>query len=77
LTVDFCRKAGATHLVRGVRNAADFAQEFAIAQANKAMLPEVDTALLPAAPELAFVSSTVIRDVQRSGGSAAEFLPKS
>jgi len=75
LTVDFCRRVGATHIVRGVRNAADFELEFTIAQANKAMLPEVDTVLLPASPELAFVSSTVIRDVQRNGGSAAEFLP--
>ncbi|MDR2937451.1 MAG: pantetheine-phosphate adenylyltransferase [Prevotellaceae bacterium] len=76
LTVDFCRKVGATHLVRGVRNAADFELEFAIAQANKTMLPTVDTVLLLAAPELAFVSSTIIRDVLRNGGSAAEFLPK-
>jgi len=75
LTVDFCRKVGATHIVRGVRNAADFELEFTIAQANKAMLPKVDTVLLPASPKLAFVSSTVIRDVQRNGGSAAEFLP--
>ncbi len=76
LTVDFCRRVGATHMVRGVRNAADFDFEYNVAQANKAMLHEVDTVLLPAAPELSFVSSTIIRDVLRSGGSAAEFLPK-
>ena len=76
LTVDFCRRVGATHIVRGVRNAADFELELAVAQANKAMLPEVDTVLLLASPELAFVSSTIIRDVLRNGGSAAEFLPK-
>ncbi len=76
LTIDFCRRVGATHLVRGVRNTADFELEFTIAQANKAMLSTLDTVLLPAAPELAFVSSTVIRDVLRSGGSAEEFLPR-
>lgn len=75
LTVDFCRRVGATHIVRGVRNAADFELEHSVAQANKAMLPEVDTVLFPAAPELAFVSSTIIRDVLRNGGSAKEFLP--
>ncbi|MDR3189491.1 MAG: pantetheine-phosphate adenylyltransferase, partial [Prevotellaceae bacterium] len=36
LTVDFCKKVGATHIVRGVRGAADFALEHAVAQANKA-----------------------------------------
>ncbi|MDR3367000.1 MAG: pantetheine-phosphate adenylyltransferase, partial [Prevotellaceae bacterium] len=62
LTVDFCRRVGATHIVRGVRGAADFELELAVAQANKAMLPEVDTVLLPALPKWAYVSSTVIRD---------------
>ncbi len=76
LTVDFCRRVGATHIVRGVRNVSDFELEYNVAQANKAMLPEVDTVLLPATPGLSFVSSTIIRDVLRNGGSAAEFLPK-
>ena len=75
LTVDFCRRAGATHLVRGVRTPADFELELAVAQANSAMLPDVDTVLLPAAPHLAFVSSTLIRDILRNGGSAEGLLP--
>ncbi|MDR1023465.1 MAG: pantetheine-phosphate adenylyltransferase [Prevotellaceae bacterium] len=75
LTVDFCKKAGATHIVRGVRGAADFALEYAAAQANKAMLPEVDTILLPALPEWAHVSSTIIRDILKNNGNAAHFLP--
>jgi pantetheine-phosphate adenylyltransferase len=75
LTVDFCRKAGATHIVRGVRGVADFEFEYAVAQANKAMLPEVDTILLPALPKWAYVSSTVIRDILKNGGDAALFLP--
>jgi pantetheine-phosphate adenylyltransferase len=75
LTVDFCRRVGATHIVRGVRGVADFEFECAVAQANKAMLPEVDTVLLAALPKWAYVSSTVIRDILRSGGDAALFLP--
>lgn len=76
LTVDFCKKVGATHIVRGVRGATDFALEYAAAQANKAMLPEVDTILLPALPEWAHVSSTIIRDILKNNGSAARFLPQ-
>jgi pantetheine-phosphate adenylyltransferase len=75
LTVDLCRRVGATHIVRGVRGAADFEFEYAAAQANKAMLPEVDTILIPALPEWAHVSSTIIRDMLKSGGDAALFLP--
>jgi pantetheine-phosphate adenylyltransferase len=75
LTVDLCRRVGATHIVRGVRGAADFELEHAVAQANKAMLPEVDTILLPALPKWACVSSTVIRDILKHGGDATLFLP--
>jgi pantetheine-phosphate adenylyltransferase len=67
---------GATHIVRGVRNAADFEAELVAAQANKVMLPEVDTVLLPASPSLTFVSSTIIRDIIKNGGNADTFLPQ-
>jgi pantetheine-phosphate adenylyltransferase len=76
LTVDLCQRLGATHIVRGVRNAADFEAELVAAQANKAMLPEVDTVLLPASPSLTFVSSTIIRDIIKNGGNADIFLPQ-
>jgi pantetheine-phosphate adenylyltransferase len=75
LTVDFCKRVGATHIVRGIRGVADFEFEHAAAQANKAMLPEVDTILLPALPKWACVSSTVIRDILKNGGDATLFLP--
>ncbi|MDR0711160.1 MAG: pantetheine-phosphate adenylyltransferase [Prevotellaceae bacterium] len=75
LTVDLCKRVGATHIIRGVRSVADFEFEHAVAQANKAMLPEVDTILLPALPKWAYVSSTIIRDVLKNGGDASLFLP--
>ena len=36
LTVDYCRKVGATHMLRGIRTAADFEYERAIAQISRA-----------------------------------------
>src|SRR4030042_2562435 len=39
LTVDYCRKVNATHMLRGIRTTADFEYEQAIAQINKRMLP--------------------------------------
>jgi pantetheine-phosphate adenylyltransferase len=75
LTVDLCKRVGATHIVRGVRGVADFELEYAVAQANKSMLPEVDTILLPALPQWAYVSSTIIRDILKNGGDATLFLP--
>lgn len=77
LTVDFCRKVNANYMLRGIRTAADFEYERAIAQINKKMLPEVESVFLLTNPEHTPVNSTIIRDIIRNGGDAAQFLPES
>jgi len=75
LTVDYCRKVKATHMLRGIRTAADFEYERAIAQINKKMLPDVESVFLLTTPEHTPVNSTIIRDIIRNGGDASQFLP--
>ena len=75
LTVDFCRKMNTTHILRGIRTAADFEYERAIAQINKKMLPEVESVFLLTNPEHSPVNSTIIRDIIRNNGDASQFLP--
>jgi len=77
LTVDFCRTNNASFLLRGIRTAADFEYERAIAQLNKAMAPEVETVMLLTTPELTPVNSTIVRDIIRNRGDASQFLPSS
>ncbi len=76
LTVDYCKKVHATHMLRGIRTAADFEYERAIAQINKLMLPSVESIFLLTTPEHTPVNSTIIRDIIRNGGDASQFLPK-
>lgn len=76
LTVDFCKKVNATHMLRGIRTAADFEYERAIAQINKKMLPGVESIFLLTSPEHTPVNSTIIRDIIRNGGDASQFLPE-
>jgi pantetheine-phosphate adenylyltransferase len=76
LTVDYCKKVHATHMLRGIRTAADFEYERAIAQVNKLMLPSVESIFLLTTPEHTPVNSTIIRDIIRNGGDASQFLPK-
>ncbi|MEZ5072082.1 MAG: pantetheine-phosphate adenylyltransferase [Bacteroidales bacterium] len=76
LTVDYCRKVHATHMLRGIRTAADFEYERAIAQINKRMLPEVESVFLLTSPEHTPVNSTIIRDIIRNNGDASMFLPE-
>lgn len=75
LTVDFCRKVKATHMLRGIRTAADFEYERGIAQINKRMLPTVESIFLLTSPEHTPINSTIIRDIIRNGGDASQFLP--
>jgi len=76
LTVDFCRKVNANYMLRGIRTAADFEYERAIAQINKKMLKEVESVFLLTNPEHTPVNSTIIRDIIRNGGNAEQFLPE-
>ena len=76
LTVDYCRKVKATHMLRGIRTSADFEYERAIAQINKRMLPSVESVFLLTTPEHTPVNSTIIRDIIRNDGDASLFLPK-
>ncbi|WP_353195841.1 pantetheine-phosphate adenylyltransferase, partial [Parapedobacter defluvii] len=46
LTVDFCRKVGAHYILRGMRNAADFEFEKAIALNNAVLAPDIETVFL-------------------------------
>jgi pantetheine-phosphate adenylyltransferase len=75
LTVDYCKKNGAGYLLRGLRTAADFEFERAIAQVNKAMAPGIESVFLLTVPEHTPINSTIVRDIIRSGGDASRFVP--
>lgn len=75
LTVDYCRKNGAMYLLRGLRTAADFEFERAIAQTNKALASDVESVFLLTIPEHSHINSTIVRDIIRSGGDASRFVP--
>lgn len=77
LTVDYCRKHGSSYILRGLRTAADFEFERAIAQVNRAMAQDIESVFLLTAPEHTSVNSTIVRDIIRSGGDASRFVPAS
>ncbi|MEE1943712.1 pantetheine-phosphate adenylyltransferase [Pedobacter sp. KR3-3] len=76
LTVDFCAKIEAKYMIRGIRSAADFEYERAIAQINQTMMPDVETILLLSKPEFSAISSTIVRDILRNKGNVAPFVPQ-
>lgn len=74
LTIDFCRKLGIKHIVRGVRNMLDFENERAIADANRRLAPDVETIIIPTAQEYAHISSSAVRDIIRHRGDTSMFV---
>ena len=77
LLVDVARQHGANIIVRGLRTAADYEYEAQMTSMNRSMAPEIETIFLPAAPEVSFVSSTLVRQILAMGGDISPFVPKS
>lgn len=75
LTAEFARKNGARFLLRGLRNTTDFEYENSISQVNRQLYPEMESVFLITTPKLAWISSSIVRDVHRYGGDVSEFLP--
>ena len=73
LLVDFCAANSIDVIVKGLRSGADYDYELAMAQMNR-RLTGVDTAFLPTAPELAYVSSSLVREVASLGGDVTPFV---
>jgi pantetheine-phosphate adenylyltransferase len=77
LTVDYCLKIGAKYLLRGLRTSADFEFESSIAQMNNAMNTDIETIFMLTPPNLAAISSTIVRDIVKNGGDVSQFIPDS
>jgi len=75
LTVDFARRVGATAIVRGLRAVSDFENEFQMALMNRRLAPEIHTVFLMTSFSNVYVSSSLIKEVYRFGGSVEDVLP--
>lgn len=77
LTIDLCRRIGARFILRGLRTSSDFEYERAIAQVNKAMMPDIETVFILTMPEHTAINSSIVREIIRYGGDANKFMPSS
>lgn len=75
LTVDFARQAGIGCLLRGVRNMADCDYEMQMAEVNR-QLAGLETVMLPSSPQLAHVSSSMVRELAHFGKDVTPYLPQ-
>ena len=75
LVVEFAREVGAGVLVRGVRSVGDFDYERQMAMMNRKLAPAIDSIMLTPAPELAYISSSLVREIARLGGDIESLVP--
>jgi pantetheine-phosphate adenylyltransferase len=74
LLVDHVREVGADVVVKGVRTADDYEYETQMAQMNHHMTG-METMFLPTRPQYRFISSSLVKEIARLGGSVAGLVP--
>jgi pantetheine-phosphate adenylyltransferase len=77
LTVAAAQKAGATIMIRGLRDGTDLDYEMQISGMNQTMAPDVQTVFLPASPSVRPITATLVRQIAAMGGNVAPFVPAS
>jgi pantetheine-phosphate adenylyltransferase len=77
LTVTAARAAGATIMIRGLRDGTDLDYEMQLAGMNQAMAPEVHTVFVSASPAVRPITATLVRQIAGMGGDFSAFVPPS
>ncbi len=76
LTADYCLKKGAKFILRGIRNSNDFEYERSISSINKEIGDGLETVFLISNPNYSFISSTIVREILRTGKDVSKFIPE-
>lgn len=76
LLVDYFKIKNASAVVRGLRSESDFRYEAELSAANKLLFPKFEAVLLPCRMDLAFTSSTIVKEVARYGGDVSGMVSK-
>jgi pantetheine-phosphate adenylyltransferase len=74
LTVNFAKEHGLRVIVRGLRAISDFEYEFQLANMNRHLTDEVETAFLTPTETYTYISSSLVREIASLGGDIREFV---
>lgn len=75
LAVDAAKKAGASIILRGLRDGTDFDYEMQMAGMNATMAPAIQTIFLPASPAVRHITATLVRQIAALRGDVSSFVP--
>lgn len=76
LTVTAARDAGASVVIRGLRDAGDFDYEMQMAGMNAALAPGIETVFLASSPGTRHIAASLVRQIAAMGGDVSPFVPE-
>ncbi|OKH25805.1 pantetheine-phosphate adenylyltransferase [Chroogloeocystis siderophila] len=76
LTVKYAQMRQAQVLLRGLRAISDFEAELQMAHTNKTLAAHVETVFLATSNEHSFLSSSVVKEIAKFGGSVDHLVPQ-
>lgn len=76
LTMEYAKQIGAKALIRGLRVVSDFEYEWSLSAANEFINKDIEMVFLMAHKELAFISSSTIDELYKSGVDISTLVPK-
>lgn len=77
LAVDAAREAGATVIIRGLRDGTDFDYEMQMAGMNGEMAPQIQTVFLAASPAMRHIAANLVRQIAKMKGDVSQFVSAS
>ena len=75
LLVDYAKRKNACAILRGIRAFSDYEYEFQMALMNHKLLPSLETIFLMPAESYTYLSSRLVREIFRLGGSVKDLVP--
>ena len=77
LLVDYAQAKGAGFIIRGLRALSDFEYEFQMNLMNRRLNPHIETIYLMTNQDYSYLSSSIIKEIVRLGGSTSGLISDS
>jgi pantetheine-phosphate adenylyltransferase len=76
LLVEYAHRLGARALLRGIRAISDYEYELQMALMNRKLQPQLETVFMMPAEAYSYLSSRLVKEVFRLGGSVRGLVPE-
>jgi pantetheine-phosphate adenylyltransferase len=76
LLMEYARSKGARVVLRGIRAVSDYEYELQMAMMNRKVEPEIETVFMMPGEAYSYVSSRLVRELARLGGTVKGLVPQ-